>query len=420
MVERITKSLDDPGQLRPRQRRDRGIVAGAAGHGEQAFNAGGLNGFVIAQLTAKQLRQSGTQLQPQGDVRSGVAQVTVEKQGAFVGAGKTRRKLGGTGGLALPLHGTGDEDHLRRLAAGLGNEGPDRVAALRHHGSRILSLPEPRSQGERAQYPHANASRDIVGHVDMVPQILPQHDPTAPERDANHPREHRERDTKQSVVPLGYARRFDQGHAIGHVEVDCRAFEFNADLIGHILQVFEFHLSRVHVRIGLAQFGHFLGQLVEFFRRVFEGFGQHFPTFLEHDRRLRPSADLVDHELGDNRRAKLATPVLDALGQLLPLRSQPPHGWFTACTGAPLLLERDRLLDAGESVIQLGDLGISRQRRLDHLLWQRFLRRDLTALPSLGDPEFGVDGGDVPLRVDEQPPEGAHVIHQQAALGGDL
>ena len=254
----------------------------------------------------------------------------------------------------------------------------------------------------------------------MVPQILPQHDPTAPERDSSHSRKHRERDTKQLVIPLGHARRLDQGHAIGHVEVDRRAFEFDADLIGHLLQVFEFHLSRVHVRIGLAQFGHFLGQLVEFLRCVFEGLDQHFPAFFEHDRRLRPSADLVDHELGDDRRAKLATPVLDALGQLLPLRPQSPHGWFAAGAGAPLLLERNRLLDARESVIQLRDLGISRQRRLDHLLWQRFLRRDLTALPSLGDPEFGVDGGDVPLRVDEQPPEGAHVIHQQSALGGDL
>ena len=73
-----------------------------------------------------------------------------------------------------------------------------------------------------------------------------------------------------------------------------------------------------------------------------------------------------------------------------------------------------------EPVGEFDDLGISRQRGIDDLLRHGILRRNLTALTRLGDPQFGIDGGDVPLSLDEQPPEGAHVIHEQATLGCHL
>ena len=96
--------------------------------------------------------------------------------------------MGRERGLAFVLDGTGDENHLRRLAAGLADHGADAVDTL-GHVSIVRTPPRTRNPRQCADHPQADPLGDFLGDAESVPEIFKEHNSAAAEYKACERRE---------------------------------------------------------------------------------------------------------------------------------------------------------------------------------------------------------------------------------------
>ena len=195
-------------------------------------------------------------------------------------------------------------------------------------------------------------------------------------------------------------------------------------MVGDLHELLDLLLPGHEIGVGGAERLHLGGDAVEILGGLLELLGEDLPPHPQHHRAFgrgaRAAVRRIHRQLGHDLGPEILLPVLEPLHHRVAHRLEPLHGRVVFAAGAPLGLVGHRLLDPGEPFAEFGELRISEQHGIDRLLGNRLFQRDLAAVLGVHDRQFGVDQGQVALRLVELGAEGLEVVEQQAPLGGHL